>query len=123
MKISVRLGGMPGLRASLSGVADADGLGAILEDAAAGLRNTAVASLTDGQPPDSRTGALARPLTVTRGGDGLSFTLSTPLDYGWRLEHGGLARPATPWLEPALDAASPAIERRLGDWLKRAVRG
>ncbi len=123
MKISIRLGRLPDLTASLSHLANLDGLADALEDAASQVRDAAVARLSDGQPPNSHTGALAKSLTVTRDGSGLSYTLSTPLDHGWHLEHGGLQRPATPWLAPAFEDARPAIERRLGDWLTRAVRG
>ncbi len=123
MKVNIRLGGVPDLTATLSRMADTEGLADALEDAAGQVRHAAIARLTDGQPPDNRTGTLAKSLTVTREISGLGFTLSTPLDHGWHLEHGGLQRPATPWLGPALDDARPAIERRLGDWLTRAVRG
>ena len=123
MKIAARFEGMDGLSATLSGIADAAGLGGVLEAAAADVRDAAAANLADGQPPDSRSGALAQSLAVTPGGDGLSFTVATPLDYGWHLEFGSLSHPATPWLAPAIDAALPSIERRLRDWRHDATRG
>jgi hypothetical protein len=123
MKVRTRLKGMPELRARLSKVADTNSLGALLEATAEEVRRAAVAGLADSQPPDSRNGALARSLTVTPGGDGLSFTLSTPLNYGWHLEYGSLHRPATPWLGPAFDTVRPSIERHLREWLTRATRG
>lgn len=123
MKLSAQLEGLAELGATLSGLGGTAGLDAALEAATNDVRDAAVANLSDSQSPDSRTGALARSLTVTPGGDGLSFTLSTPLEYGWHLENGSLARPAAPWLAPAVDAARPAVERRLREWLTGAVRG
>jgi hypothetical protein len=67
---------------------------------------------------------LARSLTVQPAQDG-SYTVSTPLDYGWHLEFGSLSRPAHPWLEPAAeDARQGFIARmasRIGATLRRAV--
>lgn len=122
MKMTAELRGMAELNAALSGLANADGLAEVLEACAGDVRDAAAANLADGAPPDNRTGVLAQSLAITPGAGGLSVTVSTPLDYGWHLEYGTLARPATPWLAPALDAAAPSIRGRLRDWLNSAVR-
>ncbi len=115
MKFTTRLDGLDAFGAALSRIADPAVIGDEVQAAAENVRETARASLQDARPPDSRSGALAQSLTVDPAGDGMSWTVSTPLDYGWYLEFGSLGRPATPWLEPALDEARPGIISRIGE--------
>lgn len=122
MKFTAQLRGMAELNATLSGIAKADGLADTLAASAEDVLDAARANLSDGAPPDSRTGALARSLNITRSADGFSATVSTPLVYGWHLEYGGMMRAARPWLAPALDAAAPSIKVHFSDWLGEAVR-
>jgi hypothetical protein len=121
MKITAQLRGMAELNATLSGITKAEGLADTLQSCAEEVRDAAAANLSDGAPPDSRTGALSRSLNITPSADGGSITVSTPLIYGWHLEYGGLKRDATPWLAPALDAAVPSIKVHFSDWLGEAV--
>jgi hypothetical protein len=122
MKLGAELRGMGGLRASLTCLAGVDSLAQALDACAEDVRDAAAAKLAPEAPLDNRADALARWLTVTRdgtgGGGAVSITISTPLDYGWHLEHGSLTRPPAPWLAPALDEAAPSIRLRLREWLR-----
>ena len=120
MKLITRLDGLDAFSEALSRIADPAGLQDALEAAADDVRDAARANLQDGRPPDSRTGKLAGSLTVDPAADGMSWSISTPLDYGWHLEFGSLGRPATPWLEPALNEARPGIVSRIGARLASA---
>jgi hypothetical protein len=122
MKFTAQLRGMAELNAKLSGLAKAEGLADTLQSCAEDVLDAARANLSDGTPPDSRTGALARSLNITPSADGFSVTVSTPLIYSRHLEYGGLTRAATPWLAPALDTAAPSIKVRFGEWLDEAIR-
>jgi len=117
MKMTGRLDGLDALRGALGRIAGDAELEAQVNAAAEEIREAARAGLADGQTPDSRSGALARSLTVEPAGDGKSAVIGTDLDYGWHLEFGSLARSATPWLEPALDEARPGVLSRFRSWL------
>jgi hypothetical protein len=60
---------------------------------------------------------LAGSLKIVPAPDGTSVTVGTTLPQGWHQEFGSLTQPATPWLEPALEAARPGILARLRLWL------
>ncbi|MEJ2124534.1 MAG: HK97 gp10 family phage protein [Alphaproteobacteria bacterium] len=122
MKFTAQLRGIAELNARLASLAKSEGLTKTLQSCAEDALSAARANLSDGTPPDSRTGALARSLSVTPSADGSSVTVSTPLTYGWYLEYGVLTRSATPWLAPALDDAAPSIKVRFGEWLDAVVR-
>jgi hypothetical protein len=122
MKLTAQLRGMAELNARLASLAKSEGLAETLQLSAEDALDAARANLSDGAPPDSRTGALARSPNITPSADGISVTVSTQLIYGWHLEYGGLTRAATPWLAPALDAAAPSIKVRFGEWLDETVR-
>src|SRR5262249_25490929 len=117
MKLTTSLDGLGAFDEALSRIADPAEIQDELRAAAETVRETTRANLQDGRPPDSRSGDLANSLTVEPDGDGMSWTVSTPLDYGWQLEFGSLSHPATPWLEPALDEARPGIVSRMSQRL------
>lgn len=127
MKISSRVDGVDGLRGALSRIAEPFELTEHLEAAAEDVLAAAQANLTDGQPPESRSGALAESLTVDAASDGTGFIVGTPLDHGWHLEFGSSSRSASPWLKPAFDASRSGVLARVKFWLansgKRATRG
>ena len=118
MKFSTRLDGLGAWQAALSRIAAPSAVTTEIEAAADALRDAARANLDDGQPPASRSGALAAALAVAVAEDGTSATVSTPLDHGWHLEFGTLTRPPTPWLAPALDAARSGILARIKGLLR-----
>jgi hypothetical protein len=122
MKISSRVTGLATLKAALGRIADEQTLRREIETAAQDLRETAQRQLSDGQPPENRTGALARTLHVVLASDSSEASVSTPLAYGWHLEFGSLARPARPWLGPALDEIRPRILQQIREWLARSRR-
>ena len=122
MRLTGRLDGLEQLHRALTRIAEPSELEASLRAGAEDIRAAARAGLGDGHPPDSRTGALAASLTVEMADDGMSARIGTGLDYGWHLEFGTLTRPATPWLEPALDEARPGILARLKRWLAGSGR-
>ncbi len=109
MKIRGSVEGLASLRGGLARIAERAPLADALAAAAEEIRSAARANLQDGQPPENRRGELADSLRVTAADDGLSVTVGTTLAQGWHVEFGSLARPATPWLEPALEAARPRI--------------
>jgi len=117
--------GLDGLEAALSEIGGGEALKEAFAETAEDIRRRALANLTDGVPPDSRTGALAASLTVTPDADG-GCIVGTPLDYGWHLEFGGGARPPAPWLTPAAADAGPGLAERAGarlnDTIAKAVR-
>jgi hypothetical protein len=113
MKIHSRVDGLESLRGGLARIADRAALADALAAAAEEVRSGARANLQDGKPPENRQGDLADSLSVAIAEDGLSVTVGTTLPQGWRLEFGSLARPATPWLEPALETARPGILARI----------
>ena len=113
MKIQASVDGLASLRSGLAGIADETALAKALAATAEEVRSGALANLQDGKPPESRQGALAASLSITTAANGLSVTVGTALPQGWHLEFGSLSRPATPWLEPALQAAHPGILARI----------
>ncbi|MGF1619633.1 MAG: hypothetical protein ACFCUR_03345 [Rhodomicrobiaceae bacterium] len=119
MKVSSRVTGLGTLKAALDRIADEQTLRQEIETAAHDLREAAQRKLSDGQPPESRTGALARSLHVAFASDSPEASVSTPLAYGWHLEFGTLTRPARPWLAPALDEIRPRILQQIREWLAR----
>ena len=122
MKLNARVEGLSALNARFSAVADEASFAPDLQDAAEDIRQRAAANLSDGALPESRTGALADSLTVSADEAG-GYTVSTPLDHGWHLEFGSLARPAAPWLEPATEEAQPGLIARIAARLKAALGG
>ena len=122
MKLTGGLGGLDGFNAALAEIGNGEALAKVLAETAEEIRQRAVVNLADGAPPDNRTGALARSLTVTPSGDG-GYIVGTPLDYGWHLEFGSAARPAMPWLTPAADDAQPGLAERAGDSLNATIAG
>ena len=122
MKLTGGLGGLDGFNAALAEIGNGEALAKALAETAEEICQRAVVNLADGAPPDSRTGALARSLTVTPSGDG-GYIVGTPLDYGWHLEFGSTARPAMPWLTPAADDAQPSLAERAGDSLNATIAG
>jgi hypothetical protein len=122
MRLTGRLDGLEQLRRALTRIAEPSELEASLKAGAEDIRTAARAGLGDGRPPDSRTGALAASLTVEMAERGMSARIGTGLEHGWHLEFGTLTRPATPWLEPALDEARPGILARLKRWLAGSGR-
>jgi hypothetical protein len=113
MKFTARVDGLGALGEALSRIADPAAIRSKLRASAESVRDAARARLEDSRPPDSRQGALARSLTAEPFADGMSWTVSTPLAYGWHVEFGSLGRPATPWLAPALDETRPGIVSRI----------
>jgi hypothetical protein len=116
MRLRGRVDGLGRLGAALAGIAEGGALSPGLRETAEEIRARAAANLADGAPPDSRSGALARSLTVSPASDG-GFTVGTPLDYGWHLELGSLARRPAPWLAPAAEDARPGLLARLRERL------
>jgi hypothetical protein len=109
MKIRGSVEGLASLRGGLARIAERAPLADALVVAGEEIRAAARANLQDGRPPENRGGELADSLRVTAADDGLSITIGTMLAQGWHAEFGSLARPATPWLEPALETARPKI--------------
>jgi hypothetical protein len=105
MKISANVDGLASLSAGLSGIADDAGLAEVLSASAEAVRAAAQANLSG----DAGRGDLAASISVVPAPDGLSVTVGTSLPQGWHREFGSLARPAAPWLEPALQAEAPGI--------------
>jgi hypothetical protein len=122
VRLTGRLDGLQQMHRALRRIAEPSELEASLKAGAEDIRAAARAGLGDGLPPDSRTGALAASLSVEMAEGGTSARIGTGLDYGWHLEFGTLTRPATPWLEPALDEARPGILARLKRWLAGSGR-
>jgi hypothetical protein len=122
VRLTGRLDGLQQMHRALRRIAETSELQERLRAGAEDIRAAARAGLGDGRPPDSPTGALAASLTVEMADDGMSARIGTGLDYGWHLEFGTLTRPATPWLEPALDEARPGILARLKRWLAGSGR-
>lgn len=122
MKIGITLAGENALSAMFSRLDIAKSLETTLRTVAEDIRQAATVNLSD----IHHANGLAESLTVTPGNgsihDSLSFSISTPLDYGWHLEFGSLNFPPQPWLVPAVDAASPTIQRRLHAWLDAVVK-
>jgi hypothetical protein len=116
------LDGLDHLRRALTRIAETSELTAHLRAGAEDIRTAARASLGDGLPPDSRTGALAASLSLDLAQNGMTATVGTDLDYGWHLEFGSRGGAATPWLEPAFAEARPGILARLKHWLAGSGR-
>jgi hypothetical protein len=117
MKISANVTGSNALAITFSRIGRGEGLRATLQAAAEDVRDAAKDNLFHTRHKSR----LASSLEITPGADGFSFSISTPLDYGWHLEFGTLNRPPRPWLLPALDAARPSVERRMSEWLEGIV--
>jgi hypothetical protein len=122
VKLNARVEGLAALGARFFAVAEEASFAPDLQHAAEDIRRHAAANLADGAPPDNRTSALAKSLTVRPDGAG-GYTVSTPLDHGWHLEFGSLARPAAPWLAPAAEEAQPSLLARIRARLNAAFRG
>ena len=120
MTLNGGIAGLADLNAALTEIGDGEALAKALADTAEAIRQRAVANLTDGAPPDSRTGALAQSLIVAPDAEG-GFTVSTPLDHGWHLEFGGSTRPAAPWLTPAAEDAQSGLVDRISDSLNDTI--
>jgi hypothetical protein len=120
MKFRGSVDGLESLRDGLGRIADRAALADALASAAEDIRTAARANLQDGQPPESRRGDLAASLVIAS--DGASVTVGTAAAQGWHAEFGSLARPATPWLEPALEAARPGILARLRQRLAASAK-
>jgi hypothetical protein len=118
MKLDAKIEGGAALGAAFARLAQAEGLVKVIEASADDVREAAIANLGGEQ----RGAALAASLEVVRGGDGLTFLVSTPLEDGWHREYGRLNDAAQPWLAPALDAARPSVDVRLGEWLSRTIK-
>ncbi len=112
MTFRANISGLPGLSRALARIVDEADLQAELQAAAEEVRAAAIANLSDGAPPETRTGTLARSLfiEIPRGG---GARIGTPLDYGWHLEMGTQTRAAYPWLAPALQDHSAEIIAQL----------
>jgi hypothetical protein len=121
MKMRGSVDGLASLRTGLARIAEKAELADALLVAAEEVRTVARANLRDGQPPEDRRGALADSLSVAVAEDGSSVTVGTTLAQGWHAEFGTLARPATPWLEPAFEAARPGIIARVVFMLRRRI--
>jgi hypothetical protein len=113
MKIRGSVEGLDSLRGGLARIADTAVLADAVAVAAKEVRAAARANLQDGHTPENRRGDLADSLVIAPADDGMSVTVGTTAAQGWHLEFGSLARPATPWLEPALEAARPGMLARL----------
>jgi hypothetical protein len=122
MKIRGSVEGLASLRGGLARIAERAPLADALVAAGEEIRSAARANLRDGQPPENRGGELADSLNVAAADDGLSVTIGTTFAQGWHVEFGSLARPATPWLEPALEAARPRILARLRQRLAASAK-
>jgi HK97 gp10 family phage protein len=122
MKIRGRVEGLASLRSGLARIADRAALAEMLTAGAEDIRAAARVNLQDGQPPQSRRGDLADSLVITPAADGLSVTVGTTVAHGWRREFGTLARPAAPWLEPALETARPGVLARLRQQLAASAK-
>jgi hypothetical protein len=109
MKIRASVDGLGSLHAGLSGIAGDAGLAEALSASAEEVRAAAQANLGG----DAQRGELAASISVVHIPDGLSVSVGTTSAHGWHREFGTLARPAEPWLEPALEAARPGILARL----------
>ena len=122
MKIRGRVDGLESLSGGLARIGDSAELADALAASAEDIRTAARANLQDGQPPENRRGDLAASLMIAPAADGLSVTVGTTASEGWHLEFGSLARPATPWLQPALEAARPGILARLRQRLAASAK-
>jgi hypothetical protein len=122
MKISGTVDGLDSLSARLARIADPEELAETLGAAAEDVRHAALAQLHDAAPSDARRGNLATSLVVTPSADGSSVSVGTMAADGWHREFGSMARPAAPWLEPALEAARPGILARVALSLNRRIR-
>jgi hypothetical protein len=120
VKLRCRIEGLAVLQGRFSAIAAEDAFAPDLHEAAEDIRARAAAGLTDGAAPESRSGALAQSLVVERGDRG-GYAVSTPLDHGWHLEFGSAARPASPWLAPALEAGKPGLLARIRERLSHTV--
>ena len=109
MTIRGKVEGVESLRGGLARIVDREALADALTAAAEEVRVAAQANLQDGHTPENRRGDLAASLVTIPAANGLSATVGTTATQGWHLEFGTVARPATPWLEPALQAARPGI--------------
>lgn len=121
MTLKGRVDGLGRLTAALSRLADNKHLGNVLLASGKDVRDAAAKNLSDGAPPDSRSGELAKSLFVERDGNG-NARIGTPLDYGWHLENGTQERPAYPWLTPAFQNSRSAIIPRVRQWLAQSAK-
>ena len=112
MKLTARIDGLDAFGKALNSIANPTSLKAALDAAAASVQAAAIARLHEGEA-DQRAASLA--VSIAPGNS--SATVSTSLDDAWHFEFGSVDRPATPWLEPALQDAQPSILGRFGRWL------
>ena len=122
MKFRGSVDGLESLRGGLGRIVDRAALAEALASAAEDIRTAARANLQDGQPPESRRGDPAASLVIAPASDGTGVTVGTAAAQGWHAEFGSLARPATPWLEPALEAARPGILARFRQRLAASAK-
>ena len=122
MKIRGSVEGLDSLRDGLARIADKPALTDAVAVAAEEVRAAARVNLQDGHTPENRRGDLADSLVIAPAADGMSVTVGTTAAQGWHLEFGSLARPATPWLGPALEAARPGILTRLRQRLAASAK-
>lgn len=122
MKIRGSVEGLASLRGGLARIADRAALADALAAGAEDIRMAARANLQDGQPPEAGRGDLADSLVLAASADGMSVSVGTTAAQGWHREFGTLARPAMPWLEPALETARPGILTRLRQRLAASAK-
>jgi hypothetical protein len=122
MKIRSSVEGLDSLRGGLARIADKAALADAVAVTAEEVRAAARANLQDSGPPGNGRGQLADSLVIAPAADGLSVTVGTTAAQGWNLEFGTVARPATPWLGPALEAARPGILTRLRQRLAASAK-
>ena len=102
MKISVDMTGLDGFEERLIELAELPGAQAELLQMGEDIRKQAIANLSDGTPPDSRSGQLADSLQVEIDETTGSVRVGTPLNYGAALEFGTVSAPEKPWFGPAV---------------------
>lgn len=113
MMIRIEASGLDRVVRTLARGAQPAGLDAALRLAAETVRQAALDALSDGQAPQTRTGALAASLTVTSLPQGDGYAVSSDAPQAAALEFGTLRQPARPWFLPAAQSALPAINRLL----------
>lgn len=72
--------------------------------------------------PVTRTGQLARSISIVYSADGLTANIGTLLEYGAHLEFGTRTIPPYPWLAPALAVHLQAFKLRARAALEKSFR-